>query len=69
MNIKDSKFYRPINILQTTDGEQIKLYDKYEILTYGSPYSTLLDDLMGSINLRGDGLVIQRDKLKHLQKK
>lgn len=68
MQIKDSKFYRPINILQTGDGEQIGLHDKYDILTYGSPFTTLLDDLMGCINLRGDGLVIQRDKLKHLQK-
>lgn len=68
MKIKESKYYRNINILQVDTDEHIELYDKYKLLTFSSPYRALLDDLMARIYLSGDDLVIQREKLKHFIK-
>ena len=69
MNIKDSKFYRPTNILVTEDDEEsIKIADKHLLVSYGRPYTSILGELMPCISLRNEVLVIQKDKLKQLDK-
>ncbi|GET45670.1 AAA family ATPase [Capnocytophaga felis] len=68
MKIQDSKYYRPINLLQTDEDDNVQVVDKFKVLTYSNPYQCLLDDLMTRIYLRGEDLVIQKEKLKHLIK-
>lgn len=68
MKIKDSKFYRPVKIMQIDSEDHLELYDKFKLLTYREPYRTLLDDLMSRIYLVNDDLVIQKEKLKYFVK-
>ncbi|ATA69050.1 AAA family ATPase [Capnocytophaga cynodegmi] len=68
MKIQDSKYYRPINLLQTDGDDNIQVVDKFKMLTYSNPYQCLLDDLMSRIYLSGEDLVIQKEKLKHFVK-
>ncbi|ATA90242.1 AAA family ATPase [Capnocytophaga stomatis] len=68
MKIQDSKYYRPINLLQTDGDDNIQVVDKFKMLTYSNPYQCLLDDLMTRIYLSGEDLVIQKEKLKHFVK-
>lgn len=68
MKIKDSKYYRPIKIMQIDSDDRIEVYDKYKILTFSNPYRCLLDDLMARIYFGNDDLVIQKEKLKHFVK-
>ncbi|MDO5106322.1 AAA family ATPase [Capnocytophaga sp.] len=68
MKIQESKYYRPINLLQVDGNDNIQVVDKFKLLTYSSPYQYLLDDLMSRIYLGGDDLVIQKEKLKHFVK-
>ncbi|GIM53639.1 AAA family ATPase [Capnocytophaga cynodegmi] len=68
MKIQNSKYYRPINLLQTDGDDNIQVVDKFKMLTYSNPYQCLLDDLMSRIYLSGEDLVIQKEKLKHFVK-
>ncbi|CEN54079.1 AAA family ATPase [Capnocytophaga canis] len=68
MKITESKYYRPIKILQLDSDERIELFDKHSILSFNNPFRTLLNSLMVSIYLADEDLVIHREKLKHFQK-
>ncbi|ATA73609.1 MULTISPECIES: AAA family ATPase [Capnocytophaga] len=68
MKITESKYYRPIKILQLDSDERIELFDKHNILSFNNPFRTLLNSLMVSIYLADEDLVIHREKLKHFQK-
>ena len=68
MKIKESKYYHPVKIVQVDSEDHLELYDKYKLLTYSSPFRSLLDDLMARIYFAGEDLVIQKEKLKHFVK-
>lgn len=68
MKILESKFYRPIKIMGLDQEEHIELVDKNKLLSYSQPYRNLLDELLSSLYLYNQDLVIQQDKLKHFVK-
>lgn len=72
MQILNSKFYRPRNCIQFSgswDNIDISIKDlKDKYLNTNSPFETLLDDLLSSINLYGDKMVIKKSHLKDFEK-
>lgn len=68
MEIKKSKYYKDIKLLGLDSDEHIQLFDKHKLLSSSTPFRSLLDDLLPSLYLYNDDLVIQKEKLKHFIK-